>query len=127
MKIKKIIIFPLILIFFLAISLATDDGDTKKDKKNKSDSKSKIEKKLKTKSVTFSEAKNFMQNRCNDINQTLTNSKTTNFNGTKLYMFMSVAENGYVCISTISEHKLDVMASDCGRAELKISQWNELN
>ena len=77
--------------------------------------------------VTFKEAEFFMQQRCNDINQNLMRKKVTNFNGTKMYMFLSVATNGYVCISSISENKLEVIATDCGPSEIKIQQWNAIN
>jgi hypothetical protein len=77
--------------------------------------------------VTFSEAESFMLERCNNINQTLMKKKTVTINGTKLYMFMSVAENGQACISSISEHKLEVLAADCGEVYTKIEQWNNLN
>ena len=53
-------------------------------------------------------------------------TKTSNFNGIKLYLFLSVAENGYVCISSISENALEIVAADCGPAEIKIEQWNNL-
>ena len=65
-----------------------------------------------------------MQNRCDNIGQTLMRTKTIDFDGTTLYAFMSVAENGMVCVSTISEHKLEVLAVDCGEAQMKINQWN---
>lgn len=77
--------------------------------------------------VTFSEAQSFMQNRCADIGQTLMRSKTVNYNGTQLFMFMSAAENGYACISSVSENALEVFASDCGTAEMKVSEWNALH
>jgi hypothetical protein len=77
--------------------------------------------------VTFSEAETFMQERCNTINQTLMKKKTVTFNGTKLYMFMSVAEDGQACISSISENKLEVLAADCGEVYMKIEQWNNVN
>lgn len=77
--------------------------------------------------VTFSEAETFMQERCNTINQTLMKKKTVTFNGTKLYMFMSVAEDGQACISSISENKLEVLAADCGEVNMKIEQWNNVN
>lgn len=76
--------------------------------------------------VTFSEAETFMQERCNNINQTLMKKKTATFNGTKLYMFMSVAKDGQACISSISENKLEVLAADCGEVYMKIEQWNAL-
>ena len=74
--------------------------------------------------VTFDDARDFMQNRCDNIGQTLMKTKTIDFNGTTLYAFMSVGENGMVCVSTISEHKLEVLAADCGEAQMKINQWN---
>jgi len=78
-------------------------------------------------SISYTQAEVFMQNRCNEIGQTLMRSKTVNFNGTKLYMFLSVAENGYVCISSVSENALEVLAADCGPSEVKIEQWNAVN
>lgn len=80
-----------------------------------------------SKKVTFDEANTFMRNRCISINQTLMRSKTVNFNGTLLYMFLSVAENGDACISSVSENKLEVFAVDCGIVEMKVSEWNALN
>ena len=77
--------------------------------------------------IPFSEAETFMQERCNNINQTLMKSKTVILNGTKLYMFMSVAEDGQACISSISENKLEVLAADCGEVNMKIEQWNNVN
>lgn len=77
--------------------------------------------------VTFAEAEEFMQQRCNAVNQTLMKKKTVTFNGTKLYMFMSVAQSGEACISSISENKLEVLAADCGEAMVKIQQWNNVN
>tara|TARA_B100001564_G_scaffold130828_1_gene109501 strand:+ start:68146 stop:68952 length:807 start_codon:yes stop_codon:yes gene_type:complete len=76
--------------------------------------------------ITFKQAEAFMQKRCSDVNQTLMKKKIKDFDGKTLYMFLSVAENGYVCISTITDFKLEVLATDCGRSELKIRQWNAL-
>ena len=53
--------------------------------------------------------------------------KSVNFDGTKIYMFLSVAENGYVCISGVTENELKVFSTDCGIAETKIQQWNAVN
>ena len=74
--------------------------------------------------ITFSEAKEFMQNRCYETNQELMRTKTVDFNGTTLYMFLSVAENGAVCISSVSENALEVLAVDCGSMERKMQEWN---
>lgn len=76
--------------------------------------------------VTLSEAESFMLDRCQRIRQNLVRKKTVDFQGTTLYMFMSIAENGMVCISTISEHKLEVIASDCGQYQRKVDEWNNL-
>ena len=80
-----------------------------------------------SKRVTFAEAESFMQDRCNAVNQTLIKKKAVVFNGTNLYMFLSVATDGQACISSISEFKLEVLATDCGEAMVKIQQWNEVN
>lgn len=77
-------------------------------------------------SISQSEAQVFMQDRCNSIGQTLMKTKTIDFNGTKLYAFLSVSENGMVCITTISENKLEVLAADCGEEQRKINEWNSL-
>lgn len=76
--------------------------------------------------VTFTEAEAFMQKRCEEINQTLMKKKSTTFNGTKLYMFLSVAENGDVCISSVSEHALKIIGVDCGSSSRKIEEWNAI-
>jgi hypothetical protein len=78
-------------------------------------------------SITYAQAEAFMRKRCREVRQTLMRSKTVYFKGTKLYMFLTVAKNGYVCISSISENALEVLASDCGSSEIKIEQWNALN
>jgi hypothetical protein len=77
--------------------------------------------------VTFSEAEAFIQNRCNSTSQTLMKKKSVNFEGRKLYMFLSVAENGYVCITSVSEYALEVLSADCGPSEVKIEEWNAVN
>lgn len=78
------------------------------------------------KKITFDEAKHFMETRLSNVNQTLMASKTVFFDGKKVYMFMSVAEDGSTCISGISEFQLEVMSTDCGNTEMKIQEWNNL-
>jgi hypothetical protein len=77
--------------------------------------------------VTFDEAEAFMQSRCEKTNQTLMKKKSVDFEGTKIYMFLSVAENGYVCISSISENALKLLGADCGPSNRKIQEWNAVN
>ena len=76
--------------------------------------------------ITFDEAKQFMRTRLSNVNQTLMASKTVVFDGKKVYMFMSVAEDGSTCISGVSEFKLEVMSTDCGNTEVKMQEWNNL-
>ena len=76
------------------------------------------------KRISQSEAEAFMQARCDKIGQTLMKTKTVKMDGIKVYSFMSVAENGMVCISAISELKLEVIGSDCGESQKKINEWN---
>ena len=78
-------------------------------------------------SISYSQAETFMEKRCMEIGQKLMKGKTAYFNSTKLYMFLSVAENGYVCVSIISENALEILAADCGSAEIKIEEWNAIN
>ena len=42
-------------------------------------------------------------------------------------MFLSVAEDGYVCISSISENALELLGADCGTSGRKIQEWNAVN
>ena len=44
----------------------------------------------------------------------------------QLYIYMSVAENGMTCISTVSELALEVLAADCGETYRKIDEWNAI-
>lgn len=79
-----------------------------------------------SKKITFSEAREFMKKRLLNVNQTLMDSKMTSFDGKTLYVFLSVAEDGTVCISSVSEFALEVIASDCGNVYVKTEQWNNL-
>ncbi|MFT7250665.1 MAG: F0F1-type ATP synthase membrane subunit a [Flavobacterium sp.] len=83
-------------------------------------------KQIESKKILFTEAKEFMQKRLNDVNQELMGSKTVYFDGKAIFMFLSVTENGMTCISGVSEFKLEVMSTDCGNTDLKIQEWNNL-
>ena len=67
-----------------------------------------------------------MKDRCKKINQTLTKGKESEMNGIKIYAFMSVAQNGMLCISIISENKLELISSDCGNTQRKINEFKRL-
>ena len=123
-KKQKWVIVIAVLFVFGFIGSVTDD---KTSSSSSSSSPSGNNSNSTSAKVTFYEAEAFMQNRCDAINQTLMKKKSVNFNGTKLFMFMSVAENGYVCISTVSEIALEILATDCGPSERKIQEWNAVN
>lgn len=115
----RIIITGIILVAFIAsLVIRNMPASSSKQKQRNSASISGL--------VTFSQAKSFMHKRCRTIGQSLMRSKTVHFKGTKLYMFLSVAKNGDVCISSISENELEVLAADCGSSEIKIEEWNAL-
>ena len=123
-KKQKWVIVIAVLFVFGFIGSVTDD---KTSSSSSSSSPSGNNSNSTSAKVTFYEAEAFMQNRCDGINQTLMKKKSINLNGTKLFMFMSVAENGYVCISTVSEIALEILATDCGPSERKIQEWNAVN
>ena len=67
-----------------------------------------------SKIFTRSEVEEFMVERAKKINQTIQEIKeSTNSNGDKIYLFLSVAINGYVCITTVSSIELEVLAAKC--------------
>ncbi|MDG1842614.1 MAG: hypothetical protein P8I93_09730 [Crocinitomicaceae bacterium] len=78
--------------------------------------------------VTFLEAKKFMINRCSNINQKLIKSHQSKFNNTSLYMFFTTSTEhpNQSCVTSISENKLEILASDCKNTSVKISQWNQI-
>jgi hypothetical protein len=126
---KKIFKIPALL-FALILIISCFGNETKSDDNTDSDdelSSSSDNSKIKSKKITFNQAEAFMEERCKKINQTLMKKKSVSFDGTEIYMFLSVAENGYVCISSISENVLDILAVDCGTSDRKIREWNELN
>jgi hypothetical protein len=76
----------------------------------------------------LSEAINFMKNRCNNINQQLVKYQVTKINNALVFLFMTVAPNGEVCISGISEYNTnEIISSDCGSAESKSADWDAVS
>lgn len=136
LKIIGIITVSLFLIVFVIAAIYGDDSKVKErkeaieklEKLEKGKQKEKEKEKESTPSerapIRFSsyQAEQFMQNLCRDLNQTLMRKKTIYVDGKKVYMFMSVAENGMTCVSTVSDIKLEVMSSDCGDTQTKINQ-----
>jgi len=95
----------------------SDGSENKKRYKNE---------KLKPKTISLEEASIFMRERCKNVNQELQRTKSVNFEGTVLHLFLSVASDGSVCISAISELKLEVLSVNCGNLYNKIEEWNNL-
>ena len=102
------------VVVFLFIALGSDDEETNNPVPKTSEN------------YTSYEAEQFMKKTCDNTNQTLMKKKTVYLGGKKIYMFMSVAENGMTCISTVSEIKLEVISADCDETQIKINQWNAI-
>lgn len=137
LKVIGIITVSLFLIVFVIAAIYGDDSKVKErkeaiEKLEKGKQKEKEKEKESTPSerapISFSsyQAEQFMQNLCWDLNQTLMRKKTIYVDGKKVYMFMSVAENGMTCVSNVSDIKLEVMCSDCGDTQTKMNQWNAI-
>lgn len=105
---------------------STKPNETETSVNNEQESTTELSKENNTPTVSFAEAEAFMQNRCVAINQTLVRKMRTRFDGTTVYLFMSVAEDGTVCVSSISEYALEVLAADCGSLERKLEEWNNI-
>ena len=85
-----------------------------------------LPKEKKKPTVSFADAEFFMINHCYKINQTLVKNAAVRWDdNTTLYAFMSVGEGGRICVSMISDFKLEVLSADCGGDE-KVDQWNNM-
>lgn len=77
--------------------------------------------------ISFSEAKAFMINRCKNINQIYIDGIEANFNGTKMYAFLTKSADYKVkyCSSVMNTKELKLLAADCGGIE-KVNQFSVL-
>ena len=73
--------------------------------------------------VTFEQARSFMTERCNTIGQTLVDAKSSDAYQIKTFVFLSRGDDGMMCISLISENELELLATNCGTMEEKMSEW----
>ncbi|MBI49608.1 MAG: hypothetical protein CL850_04905 [Crocinitomicaceae bacterium] len=64
-----------------------------------------------------------MTERCNNLGQTLVDAKSSDAYPIKTFVFLSKGDNGMMCISLISENELELLATDCGIMEEKMSEW----
>ena len=73
-------------------------------------------------SISFNEAKIFMKNRCRDIGQTYIDGKGINVDNTRTYVFLTQGNRhpDFYCVTMITENKLEVLKTDCGRSEKKV-------
>ena len=79
--------------------------------------------------VTFGQAKAFMQDRCAQLGHSLIDAKESDAFGRDktIYAFLILTSSGQLCISGISEiPPIEVMATDCGNYEIKLTEWNSL-
>ena len=69
-----------------------------------------------------------MKKRSIKVGQKLLKGFNTEFDGNKVYLFFTVpkVENGFACVSMISEYKLEIFANDCKRFSIKKSEWDAL-
>jgi hypothetical protein len=75
----------------------------------------------------FGDAISLMRVNCRGSNQDLARYMATKVNGTVVFMFMSVAQNGMVCITGISElNPNEILSTDCGEANEKIAEWEAI-
>ena len=83
--------------------------------------------------VHFSTAKGFMIERCHNINQSLIDSKKISSGTLNLYAFLSESNeymytrNKKLCITLISDKKLEIIKTDCGDYSKKLNDWNNLD
>lgn len=81
------------------------------------------------KKVTFIEAERFVRERGRDLGHSLIDKHMiTQDDGSKLFMFLTESQEhyGYVCVQTVSEFKLEVIAVDCNTAGVKLPQWSQV-
>jgi len=76
------------------------------------------------KRLTLEEATLLASKHAEGAGQTLMKSKTQTFNGSKLFTFMSVAQNGWVCIFSIADYSEDILGINCGPSESQMDAWN---
>jgi hypothetical protein len=72
--------------------------------------------------VSFREAKTFMKNRCGDIGQTYIDGKSSSLDNTRIYVFLTkgIRHPDFYCVTMITENKLEVLTTDCGKSEKRI-------
>jgi len=73
-----------------------------------------------------SAAVQFMENRCRSLGLTLLDNKSIKYDGVTLYLFLSTAPYGQLCISSISELNLEIISADCGSYSVKLTEWKDL-
>lgn len=78
--------------------------------------------------ISFEESKEFMVERCRNINQQLIKSFVSNFDGNDVYMFFTLSTDrpGYSCVSLMTPFKLEILSTDCNLNEVKVSEWNNI-
>ena len=75
----------------------------------------------------FQTAISLIKRNCRGSNQELAKYMATKVNGVVVFMFMSVAQNGMVCISAISEiNPNEILGADCGETYAKMAEWDAL-
>ena len=76
--------------------------------------------------ISFEDAKDFAKTRCYRLNQKLIDTKAVNFQGTKMYVFLSESEEypDYMCVFAITDKSYEVNLADCGKSAEKLKSWD---
>ena len=76
--------------------------------------------------ISFSQAKQFMKDRLRNLNQTMFDSPFfSDAYGARVYVFLSKNPRGYLCISTVSSQRLELINASCGGPE-KLREWYDM-
>ncbi len=100
---------------------STDDSTTYEDTSSSDEESTDASSK-----VSFADADAFMQARLKELGHAFIDRREKIIEGETYYLFLSVPQNGYLCVSTMSEYELKVIASDCNLYDIKMAQWREL-
>ena len=64
-----------------------------------------------------------MEERLRNVNQTMADSPFySDFYGSRVYFFLSKDSRGYLCISTVSSQRLELLSTSCGGPQ-KLREW----
>ena len=121
---KKLLYLGIVLMFASCGSDAIDSAASNESESAVSNESESAEDNTPEVKVCFDDAFGFMYERCSKIGQEIIGQNVTKNDGSYLYYFMSAPlDRSSICISVISEHKLEIISTDCGDPYDKQEQW----